>query len=479
MTDTLYITKVNEVHIRVDCESGLAMELSEYFTFMVPNAKFHPLVRQRLWDGKIRLFNVMTKTVYAGLFQNVLAFARNRGYDVQFSDEFNETPFSLREAEDFAQSLNLPFAPRDYQLAALAHAVRKTRSLLLSPTASGKSLIIYMIAQYYAKKTLIIVPTISLVHQLADDFKSYGYDELVHKITAGADKKTNAMFTISTWQSIYKQPKSWFSQYDVVMGDECHLFKAKSLTAIMDNLVNCKHRFGFTGTLDGIETNKLVLEGLFGTAKRVASTADLIEQKHLAELKIKILVLKYAEEVRKVNKDNDYKQEMDFIVGNQARNKFVKNLALSLKGNTLLLFQYVEKHGKDLYKAINDAAGDRPIHFIYGGVDGDVREEIRKLVETQTDAIIVASTGTFSTGVNIKNIHNIIFASPGKSKIKTLQSIGRGLRKSNIKDSVTLFDIADDLSWKSKQNYTMQHLKERKKIYEEEEFAFKIYDIDI
>lgn len=150
-----------------------------------------------------------------------------------------------------------------------------------------------------------------------------------------------------------------------------------------------------------------------------------------------------------------------------------------MKGNTLLLFQYVEKHGKDLYKAIKDAAGDRPIHFIYGGVDGDIREEIRKLVETQTDAIIVASTGTFSTGVNIKNIHNIIFASPGKSKIKTLQSIGRGLRKSNIKDSVTLFDIADDLSWKSKQNYTMQHLKERKKIYEEEEFAFKIYDIDI
>jgi len=388
MTDTLYITKINEVHIRIDCERNIKMELSEYFTFEVPGAKFSPAYRNRTWDGRIRLYHLMSGTLYAGLFQNVLAFARNRGYDVQFSDEFNETPFSLREAEDFAQSLSLPFAPRDYQLAALAHAVRKTRSLLLSPTASGKSLIIYMIAQYYAKRTLIIVPTISLVHQLADDFKSYGYDELVHKITAGADKKTNAMITVSTWQSIVKQSKDWFSQYDVVMGDEAHLFKAKSLTTIMDKMVNCKHRFGFTGTLDGIETNKLVLEGLFGTAKRVASTADLIDQKHLAELKIKILVLKYAEEVRKVNKDNDYKQEMDFIVGHQGRNKFVKNLALSLKGNTLLLFQYVEKHGKELYKSIQDAAGDRPIHFIYGGVDGDVREEIRKLVETQTNTVI-------------------------------------------------------------------------------------------
>jgi superfamily II DNA or RNA helicase len=248
----------------------------------------------------------------------------------------------------------------------------------------------------------------------------------------------------------------------------------------MEKLDKCKHRFGLTGTLDGTETNKLVLEGLFGTVKRVAKTTDLIEQGDLAELKIKVLLLKYEEEVRKANKDNDYHAEMDFIIGHNGRNKFIKSLALSLKGNSLVLFQFVEKHGKELYKDILDAAGyTRPVHFIYGGVDGDVREDIRKLVETQTDAIIVASSGTFSTGVNIKNIFNIIFASPAKSKIKTLQSIGRGLRKSDTKQSVTLFDIADDLSWKSKANYTLGHLKERKTIYEAEDFKFKTYDIEI
>lgn len=479
MTDTLHITKINEVHIRVDCDSGLAMELSEYFTFMVPGAKFHPLVRNRIWDGKIRLYNVMTKLLYAGLFQNVLAFARNRNYAVEVGEGFSEEPFSLKEADDFAETLGLPFKARDYQIAALAHGVRKTRSVLLSPTGSGKSLIIYMLSQYYKKKTLIIVPTISLVHQLAGDFESYGYKGRCHKITAGADKNTEAMITISTWQSIYKMPKAWFNEFEVVFGDECHLFKAKSLTSIMEKLDKCKHRFGLTGTLDGTETNKLVLEGLFGTVKRVAKTTDLIEQGDLAELKIKVLLLKYEEEVRKANKDNDYHAEMDFIIGHNGRNKFIKNLALSLKGNSLVLFQFVEKHGKELYKDILDAAGDRPVHFIYGGVDGDVREDIRKLVETQTDAIIVASSGTFSTGVNIKNIFNIIFASPAKSKIKTLQSIGRGLRKSDTKQSVTLFDIADDLSWKSKANYTLGHLKERKTIYEAEDFKFKTYDIEI
>ena len=479
MTDILRISKVNDVYIRVDCEPSIAYELSDYFTFMVPDAKFHPLYRNKVWDGKIRLYHVMTHLIYAGLFYNVLAFARSREYRVEFVDEFNDVAFSLVEAKEFSKQLGLPLEPRDYQLEAVAHGVRKSRSLLLSPTASGKSLIIYLLTQYYRKKTLIIVPTISLVHQMAGDFESYGYKGGCHKITAGADKNTDCMITISTWQSIYKMPKAWFQEYKVVIGDECHLFKAKSLSSIMEKLTNCPYRFGFTGTLDGTETNKLVLEGLFGAVKRVASTADLIEKKHLANLKIKIMMLKYPEDIRKQNKDNDYQKEIDFIVKNKHRNKLIKNLTLSLKGNILVLFQYVEKHGKDLYEEIKTAAEGRKVFFIHGGVDGEEREKIRKVVEKEKDAIIIASSGTFSTGVNIKNLHNIVFASPSKSKIKTLQSIGRGLRKSDTKDSVTLFDIADDLSWKSKTNYTLEHFKERVKIYAEEGFDYKIYNIDI
>ena len=479
MTDILRISKVNETYIRVECVASVAMELSDHFTFMIPNAKFHPLYKNKIWDGKIRLYNVMAKQIYAGLLNNVLAFARSRDYSVEFLSEFNDTQFSLVEAYEFAKTLNLPLEPRDYQVEALAHAVRKSRALMLSPTASGKSLIIYMVTQYFNLKTLVIVPTISLVHQMSGDFKSYGYNQDIHKITAGVEKETEESIVISTWQSIYKMPKQWFQQFNVVIGDEAHLFKAKSLSSIMEKLYNCKYRFGFTGTLDGTETNKLTLEGLFGAVKQVATTTNLIEQKHLAELKIKILMLKYPDEVRKQNTKNDYQQEIDCIVRNLARNKFIKNLTLSLKRNILVLFQYVEKHGEELYKDIKVAAPDRKVFFIHGGVDGEERDDIRKLVETEKDAIIIASLGTFSTGVNIKNLHNIIFTSPSKSKIRTLQSIGRGLRISDTKESVTLFDIADDLSWKSTRNYTLEHFKERLKLYAEEGFDYKIYNIDI
>jgi superfamily II DNA or RNA helicase len=387
----------------------------------------------------------MTRLIYAGLFYNILSFARTRNYEIEFLSEFHDTEFSIHEAREFSKDLRLPFDARDYQLEAFAHGVRKDRALLLSPTASGKSLIIYLLTRYYNARTLIIVPTISLVSQLASDFADYGFSDpsRIHKITSGVDKHTPEQITISTWQSIYKLPKEYFQQFDGVIGDECHLFKAKSPSSIMEKLTNCKYRFGFTGTLDGSETNKLVLEGLFGSVKRVASTADLIEKKHLADLKIKILMLKYQDDVRKQNTKNDYRQEIDFIVGHQGRNKFIKNLTLSIKGNILILFQYVEKHGKDLYEDIKASVPDRQVFFIHGGVDGETREGIRKLVEKEKDAIIIASSGTFSTGVNIRNLHNIIFSSPSKSKIKTLQSIGRGLRKSETKEAVTLYDIAD------------------------------------
>ena len=372
--------------------------------------------------------------------------------------------------------------PRDYQLEAFVYAVRNRRALLLSPTASGKSFIIYLLTRYYNARTLIIVPTTSLVSQLASDFADYGFesDRYVHRIFSGQDKQTDKPIVISTWQSIYKLDKKYFEQFDVVIGDEAHLFKANSLSSIMSKLHNCRFRFGFTGTLDGTQTHRLVLEGLFGVVKKVTTTAELIEQKHLADFSIKAIVLKYPDDTKKLLKDASYQDEIDFIVRNESRNRFIKNLALSLdNGNTLLLFQYVEKHGKVLYNMIKNDAGDRKVFFVSGEVEGEEREQIRKIVETEQDAIIVASYGTFSTGVNIRNLHNIIFSSPSKSRIRNLQSIGRGLRMSDTKTSSTLYDIADDLSWKSKKNHTLLHFIERINIYNEEKFVYKIYTVGL
>lgn len=487
MVDKVIITKYDDVYLKVHCEPGIAMELKEYFKFEVPGAKWTPAYKSRMWDGHIYLFNALTGLIYLGLHKYIEEFCRARSYEFEAGSEFSSFQFSLKEAEEFVEKLKLPFKPHEHQMEAFVHAVRERRGLLISPTASGKSLIIYMIMAFYMAclekaRVLIIVPTVSLVSQLTTDFKSYGfsaYDAAIHKITAGEEKYTKKPITISTWQSIYKMPKKYFDQFDVVIGDEAHLFKAKSLTSILSKMTQCEFRFGLTGTLDGTETHKLVLEGLFGAVRKVISTDELMAKKLVAELNIKCIVLKYNDiDCMSVTK-LDYQNEMKWLVGHEKRNKFIRNLTSSLKGNTLVLFQLVEKHGKPLYETLKKENPDRKIFYVYGGVSGDEREEIRKIIESESNAIIVASYGTFSTGINIKNLHNVIFSSPYKSQVKVLQSIGRALRISAQKAEATLFDISDDLTWKSDKNTTLLHFMERLKIYNKERFKYKLYKVSI
>ena len=475
------LEKLDETHMRVHASSGIRREMSDYFSFFVPNYKFHPSYRNRYWDGKIRLLKP-DYSIYVGLLPYVKKFCQERDYDLEYDSEFEmQDECSLNEVIEFAKDHALSLTPRDYQVKSVAHCIRNKRALILSPTASGKSLIIYLLTQFYQEhKVLIIVPTVSLVHQMNGDFKDYGYKEECKLISAGVDKESiDEKITVSTWQSIYKMPKKWFDQFNVVIGDEAHSFKAKSLTTIMHKLNNCKYRFGFTGTLDGTETHKLVLEGLFGEVKSFVKTKELIEKGTLADLVIKILVLNYSNQTRDSCKKMDYQSEMDFLVANQKRNNFIKNLTLSLEGNSLVLFHYVEKHGKVLYDLINKEAKRRKIFFVFGGTSAETRESVRSITEKETNAIIIASYGTFSTGINIKNIHNVVFASPRKARISNLQSIGRGLRKSSSKTSCVLYDIADNLQYKKRVNYTLKHLYERVKIYKDENFEHKIYKINL
>jgi superfamily II DNA or RNA helicase len=481
------IKNINEAFVKIDCEEGLAHEIKDAFTFHVPGYQFTPQYRAKLWDGKIRLFNITNKQIYRGLVPHIFKICKDRGYRCDYENEEYNTEFSVKEAQDFIKTLNIKYTPRDYQVDSFVYCIRNRRVMLLSPTSSGKSLIIYLILRYLHdalghRRTLIIVPNISLVSQLATDFADYGFDSnaLVHRIYSGQDKQSDCPITISTWQSLYKVHKEYFRQFDAVIGDEAHLFKAKSLTDIMTNLVNAKYRIGTTGTLDGTKTHKLVLEGLFGPVKKSVTTKELMDAKHIADMSIKCLLLKHPDDICKMYKDYTYQQEIEYLVLNEARNKFIINLASSLNGNTLILYQYVEKHGKILYDILTSNNPDgRKIFFIHGNVDVDTREEIRQLVETETNAIIVASFGVYSTGVNIKNLHNIIFASPSKSRVRNLQSIGRGLRLSQTKTSAVLFDIADDMRWKKHENYTLKHFSDRIKIYAEEKFSFKVYKIEL
>lgn len=485
--DKLSVEKYDEVNIKIFCEPGIRYELQEYFTFQVPGARFMPQVRNRYWDGKIRLYNIATQLLYGGLLPYVRQFCYDRGYELDVDSELFDNEFSVKEASDFSRKILTNMEARDYQLEAVAHALRTRRALLLSPTASGKSLIIYLLCKYMQqlnKKCLIIVPTISLVYQMKTDFEGYGCEDKIRVITGTEDKgwrnSIDDPFVITTWQSIYKMPKPWFNQFGAVMGDEAHNFKSKSLTSIMTKLESCGYRFGFTGTLDGTQTHKLVLEGLFGAVKKVTTTAELIDKGTLADLNIKCIVLGYPDAIRELHKKDDYKTELDYIVTNQSRNTFIHNLVLSLKGNSLILFQYVDKHGKVLYNnLIDEKLSDRKVHYVSGEVSGQERESIRGLVENAKNDIVVASYGTFSTGVNIVNLDNVVFVSPSKSRIRVLQSIGRGLRKGSEKQKATLYDIADDLSWKSRNNYTLEHFAERVKYYNDEKFDYKIYQVKL
>ena len=480
------ISKKNEVYIKIiDIEPSLAAEVNDFFTFEVPGCKYMPAYRNKTWDGKIRLYNIVTGEIYRGLLPYIEEYFKNNGEDYELEDGLrSERTVARSVVQGFVRGLRPTLNKRrlkirDYQIDAITHAIATDRSLLISPTASGKSLIIYCLVRYYhmmGLKTLILVPTTSLVEQMYKDFEDYGWSSGTYcqKIYQGHDRKVEKDVVISTWQSIHRMPRPYFRQFGAVFGDEAHLFKAKSLTGVMTKLDTCKYRFGLTGTLDGTQTNRLVLEGLFGKAKYVVTTKELIDNKTLSNLKINCIVLKYPDEDRQIVKEFDYGSELEYIVTKVERNIFLSNLVGHCTGNTLCLFQFVEKHGKPLYSIIEEKYKDRKVFFVYGGVDTDTREQIREIVENETNSIIVASYGTFSTGINIRNIDNIVFSSPSKSKIRVLQSLGRGLRLGDKSRSLKVFDISDDLSIDSKLNFTMRHFRERINIYDEQGFNYKI-----
>jgi superfamily II DNA or RNA helicase len=483
----------DDVFLNVESESGIAHELSDFFTFEVPGAKFMPAYRSRAWDGKIRLFNVFGGEVYVGLLHYIIEFASRRNLTIEYPEIGHKQ--LLEQTQEFTNNLNpyangQPIKPYEYQVSAVNHAINHDRALMLSPTSSGKSFMIYALTQYYKKhldnKVLIIVPTTSLVEQLYKDFKDYASEldptfseDNVHRIYSGKEKVTDKQIVITTWQSIYKLKKDFFSQFGCVIGDEAHNFKSKSLTSILTKMTNCKYKFGFTGTLDGTTTHKLVLEGLFGAVKKVITTKELMDDDTITKLHIEAVTLKYSDDERKFVKPMIYQEEIDFIIAHAKRNKFICDLTLSRTTNTLVLFQFVEKHGKKLYEYLKKKEPDRPIFFVSGSTKVEAREEIRQLTETSTNAIIVASYGTYSTGINIRNLHNIIFAHPSKSRIRNLQSVGRALRKAEGKEIATLFDISDDLSWKKHKNFSLKHFIERIKIYNTEKFDYKLRSIKL
>lgn len=491
MSDEIRIRKVDEVWLEIDTDESIRHELSDHFCFDVPGAAFMKKRNPKLknWDGKIRLFNLRDNTVYVGLFNRIEQFAEERGYMVRTDFDVGSEPDEdiLRDIYNSIDKESLNQEQLNIQLKTFLYCVKNDRAVIESPTASGKSFIIYLLCLYYLKylespKILIIVPTTTLVSQMGGDLIEYGMPEEIRQITAGEEKQGNEPVTISTWQSIYKLDKNYFSQYDVMIGDECHLYEAKSIAGILEKMKNTRYRFGLTGTLKESKTNEMSLNGLFGPIKRFVKTKELIEMDVLSDIQIYNIVLKYSEKERRELADRykTYQEEMDYIVSHEKRLKYIAKLAGSFEGNTLVLYTLVEKHGGPLYdKIVEYYDPEKTVHLIHGGVNKEWRNEIRSVCEETNDNIVVASYGTYSTGINIRNLHTIIFASPYKSKIKVMQSIGRGLRKHESKDSLRLIDIVDDLKHNDRMNHTLKHFVERVRMYNEERLDYNMHNVEL
>lgn len=496
---TIIASAEDQTKYKIDCEESVKRELRSYFSFKVPGAEYMPLYRSRVWDGKIKLYEINSSTLPRGLKSYLQKFCEERNYYVVFDEKDNKSlPLTDIQFDEFFDSLKVtvkknPVKAHDHQRRAVMHALNACRSVIVSPTGSGKSLIIYLIIRYLLryciqppKKILLLVPTVGLVQQMESDFfdyakndKNWSVTKFIHKITAGKEKDTPKPIVISTWQSVYKLPKAWFDQFDAVIFDECHLVKANSLVNIGKKLTMAWFRLGTTGTLDQTLAHKLSIEGTLGPSIQFITTKGLIGKGVLAKLAIDCIILDYDDEIKNRAKKLKYSEETGLLVDNQSRNEFISNLCGETKGNTLVLFNYVERHGKPLYEIIRKKYPEKKVYFISGKTDAENRESIRRIIDKETDAILVASFGTTSTGINIVHLDNIIFAHPTKSIIRLLQSIGRGLRTSVKKKTLKVFDIVDDLSWKSYKNHVLKHFEHRIKIYDKEKFDYKSFKIKI
>lgn len=485
--ETVHLRAIDEVNMKIETDAGTLMEIADAFTFFADNYKFSPKYKARIWDGKISLVNRYTGIVYRGLAHRVKKFCDNRNYKVTFCDNMIYDNVHENEVKEHLEKITPKHIEyRQYQFDSILKCLRSKRRTLESPTSSGKSYMIYALSTWYSnEKSLLIVPSIGLVEQMAADFIEYGYKGVIHKSTDGLSKSNDipADVVITTWQSLNngktKMPESWYQQFGVVFGDECHGYKATCLIQIMKSLKNCKYRFGTTGTLDDNTLNTYTIEGLFGPRYKSTSTRELIDAGYASKLKIKCIVLTYSEADKKAAKGLDYHQEIDFLVNHKGRTNYIKNLVLSLSGNKLLFFKKID-HGQILYNAILSGKKEKDsVFLIDGSVDKDDRERIRLALENEDNSTLVASLGTTSTGVSIKKLMRMIVAAPSKGKIKILQSIGRMLRQHKEKEMAVVYDIIDDLSNGKKENYTLKHFRERLKIYENEEFDYEIYNVKL
>ncbi len=492
-------------HVRIECDESVFYELRDFFSFEADGYKFNPRYKYGNWDGRIRLLDYSRLLPY-GLVGQIKKFCSNMSYSVWIDPKIFETEDLTREDFDAwlskqeIYSGNAKIEPHWYQKDAVYEGLVNRRRILNLPTSAGKSLIQALLARYYLEnyegKILIIVPTTALTTQMANDFVDYRLfsHSMIKKIGGGADKadksKNDAPIIVGTWQTVVKQPKEWFSQFGMMMNDECHLATGKSISSIISGLNNCMFKFGLSGSLRDGKANVMQYVGMFGEIFRPVSTSKLMEDGQVTELKINSIFLRYPDEFTIKLKGKTYQEEVKIITGLKRRTKWIAQLSVKLAKkdeNAFVMFKHVT-HGKEIFEAIKEL-GYEKVYYVSGEVDTETRNALKVMAENGKGIIIVASYGVFSTGISVKNLHHVIFAHGVKSKIIVLQTVGRVLRKHGSKAVATVWDLIDDAGVKPKSlntkkkythlNYLLKHGIDRIQRYADEKFNYVMKTINL
>lgn len=469
------ISSIDSCNLKVDGDEGILRELHEFYTFEVPGYQFMPSFQSGLWNGKIYCYNLWKRSLPAGLLIKTIAWIEKNQYSISVDEELLPISIPPEEFDELYADLNLPveFTKEEHQTHLIQRGLEFKRALLLGPTGMGKSLIIYALTNICnketGKKSLIVVPTKNLVSQFPVEFKNYGYKKDICKFSESKDSNGSEDIFVSTWHSLYKLPEKFFDKFGTIFFDEVHLATAKSITTLMSKTKAIKYKFGLTATLQDTKCHALVLEGMFGPIISSTTTKKLMDAGKLTPVKIIAVLLKHSDEICKAIKAGSYHQEIETIIESTKRNAFLIKFVSKIPDNTLVLFRRI-KHGKLLFEALKKFnEGKRNVFYIDGSISGDDREYIRQKMETEVNAILVASFDTVSTGINIKKLHNAVFVHPSKAKIRVLQSIGRILRKLPGKTEAKVFDIADNMMYKKHKNTTLEHFLFRLEAYQLEQ----------
>lgn len=512
------ITPINSSFHQIEFDSEIEyVKTRNYFAIKMPGVEHTPAYKAGLTDGKKHFLPASGKILY-GLKNKFIQYFETNGYE--YSDETDEMNVNINEDElkKFIEMLDLPFELHDFQYNGILHLLQNPRSIILAATSAGKSVIIYVVLRYLTWKGLqsfVIVPEVGLVEQLYGDFQDYFYtkekqlketlsgleldveinsikknrehlgiteiESILHKIYGGQDKYVDVPIRISTFQSVYKEGRSeavdpdFFKKVDCIFFDEVHRAVCSSVTEICNATVNAHYKLGCSGTLKSNLIDQLVLEGTIGDAERIVSARELMDRGLSTETIVYPIQLLYSKDTIKDVKKMKWQEESKFIRNHEERIYFISKFlkVLSQSGNTIGMFV-----NRDLGKALYEEISKVNEHTLY--IDGEVsakrRQEIKKITEENDNVIIIGSFKTIGTGVNIKNLQNMVFCQAYKEAVITMQALGRMMRKHKDKKVAKVYDIVDDLTYTTRTgreypNYFMKHFYERLNAYNQYEFT--------